>query len=177
MASESDDSSYSSSSSSESQTRPNRWRGHISTWQSLTEQERDLATSLDLLRNQDLGVHLYNSFALKKRAHKLDLQAGKGVPKDDEDEKREWKPAKTWTAWPLPPDRVPRVGERIGPADPNDVHTFKRREAVRPSRELEDIMVGVTLKHAKERFESREGFSIREDVEDQSMNQSSLRKS
>jgi hypothetical protein len=48
--------------------RPNRWTGNPSTWQSLTEQERGLATSLDQIRNQDLSIHLYNAHALKKRA-------------------------------------------------------------------------------------------------------------
>lgn len=64
------------SSSSESQgsnshesesTRPNRWAGPPSTWQTLTAQERGLATSLDALRDKDLGVHLYNAHAWKKR--------------------------------------------------------------------------------------------------------------
>jgi RNA polymerase I specific transcription initiation factor len=49
-------------------TRPNRWTGASATWASLTEQERGLAASLDQIRNGDLSVHLFNAFALKKRA-------------------------------------------------------------------------------------------------------------
>ena len=48
--------------------RPNRWKGPPSTWQSLTEQERGLAASLDQIRNADLSLHLYNAHALKKTA-------------------------------------------------------------------------------------------------------------
>jgi len=171
MASESDDLSSSSSSSSSSahQTRPNRWKGPASTWQSLTEPERGLAASLDLIRNQDLGIHLYNSFALKKRAHKSDLGAGKDVDKEGGDEGGDWKPPKSWTAWPLEPDRVPRSGERVGPEDPDDYYILKSKEVARPSRELEDIMVGLTLKHAKERFENRDSPWVKEEVENQNI--------
>jgi len=52
--------------------RPNRWKGAASTWQSLTEQERGLAASLDQLRNQDLSIHLYNAHALKRRAKEFE---------------------------------------------------------------------------------------------------------
>lgn len=48
------------------ETRPNRWRGPASTWRSLTTDERGTAQSLDLLRNQDLALHLYCAFALRK---------------------------------------------------------------------------------------------------------------
>jgi len=169
MESESDNSSYSSSSSAP-QTRPNRWQGPASTWQSLTEQERGLAVSLNLLRNQDLGIHLYNSFALKKRAQKVDLESGKDADAGVNYEWGEWKPPKSWTAWPLKPGRVPRAGERIGPDDPDEIYTIKIDEPVRPSRELEDIMVGLTLKHAKERFESREVW-VKEEVETQNIDE------
>lgn len=49
-------------------SRLNRWTGAPSTWQGIAAQERELAASLDALRDRDLGVHLYNAHALKKRA-------------------------------------------------------------------------------------------------------------
>ncbi len=52
--------------------RPNRWKGPLSTWHSLTEQERGLAASLDTLRNEDLSVHLFNAHALKRRAREIE---------------------------------------------------------------------------------------------------------
>lgn len=48
--------------------RPNRWTGPKSTWRHLTEHERLLWQSMARLRDQDLGVHLYNAFALKQQA-------------------------------------------------------------------------------------------------------------
>jgi hypothetical protein len=71
------------------------------------------------------------------------------------DEDQTFVPPKSWTAWPLPPNEVPREGEHIGPADPNEKYTFSRKEVQRPSRELEDAMLGLTLKFAKERFLTR----------------------
>lgn len=47
--------------------RPNRWTGPKSTWRAITEEERLLWHSMKQLRDQDLGVHLYNAFALKRR--------------------------------------------------------------------------------------------------------------
>lgn len=49
------------------QNRPNRWTGPKSTWRTLTEEERLLWQSMKRLEDQDLAIHLYNTFALKKR--------------------------------------------------------------------------------------------------------------
>jgi hypothetical protein len=46
--------------------RPNRWQGPQSTWRTLTEDERQLWRSMEQIRDQDLAVHLYNAFALKR---------------------------------------------------------------------------------------------------------------
>jgi hypothetical protein len=47
--------------------RPNRWTGAASTWRNLTKDERMLWQSIERLRNENLGVHLYNAFALKRQ--------------------------------------------------------------------------------------------------------------
>jgi len=54
----------------------------------------------------------------------------------------------------LPPNHVPRDGEKVGEED-DEGFTYKRREKERPSGVLEDILVGLSLKSAKERFEGR----------------------
>jgi hypothetical protein len=51
---------------------------------------------------------------------------------------------------------VPREGEKIGPDDPDDKYTFKREEMEMPSRVLEEVLVAVTLRIAKEKFLGRE---------------------
>jgi hypothetical protein len=68
-------------------------------------------------------------------------------------------PPKVWTAWPLASDKVPRSNEKVGEEDPDEVYTIKRREKEYPSRELEDILTGITLRSAKERLEARETVS------------------
>jgi hypothetical protein len=55
----------------------------------------------------------------------------------------------------LSADDVPRSGEQVGSVDDDDIYTLKRRGVERPSHELEDILTGVTLRFAKERFEAR----------------------
>lgn len=50
------------------ENRPNRWTGAKSTWRELTEEERMLWRAMKQLRDEDLSVHLYNVFALKRQA-------------------------------------------------------------------------------------------------------------
>jgi hypothetical protein len=187
----SEESSYSNNEETE---RPNRWTRPPSTWQALTAQERGLEASLLELRNRDLSLHLYNSFALKRDAHRY-LEAKKVKPnlstsvdnlgrhqdltlEDDHagDETEEltgkgWAPQKVWTAWPLPPDLVPRSDERVGPEDGDEIFTSKRREKERPSRELEDVLVGTALRFAKERWEGRDVADDEEEVEEGASNE------
>jgi hypothetical protein len=47
-------------------TRRNRWRGHPSTWKSWTEADRQTWTALENGRKEDLAVHLYNAFGLRR---------------------------------------------------------------------------------------------------------------
>ena len=70
--SDSESNDQTSDSSDTEQNRSNRYKGPASTWQSLTEQERGLAASLDQLRNEDLSIHLYNAHALRKRAREAE---------------------------------------------------------------------------------------------------------
>jgi hypothetical protein len=186
----SEESSYSNNEETE---RPNRWTGPPSTWQALTAQERGLEASLLELRNRDLSLHLYNSFALKRDARRY-LEAKKVKPKlstsgenfeghrdltledDHAGEEAEeltgkgWAPQKVWTAWPLPPDLVPRSDEHVGPEDGDEMFTSKRREKERPSRELEDVLVGTALRFAKERWEARDMADDEEEVEEVASN-------
>lgn len=50
------------------ENRPNRWTGPKSTWRQVTEEERMLWRTMKQLQDENLGVHLYNAFALKRRA-------------------------------------------------------------------------------------------------------------
>ena len=151
------------SSSEESETiRPNRWQGAPSTWLSITEQERGLAESLDALRHRDLGVHLWSTWGLRVRAREVSqnkLNAGGPESKGEAEENEEpeaFVPPKTWAAWPLPAEDVPREVRDMRDADGFEEFTFRRRGRERPSRELEEVLLGTTLRCAKERFEKRD---------------------
>jgi len=48
------------------ENRPNRWRGKPARWMQYTAEERHLVRALDDAKRRDLGVHLYNAFALKR---------------------------------------------------------------------------------------------------------------
>ena len=81
------------------------------------------------------------------------------------EEGQDFVPQKYWTSWPLRPEDVPRAGEHVGPEDPDEIYTLKKREKERPSRELEEVLMGVTLKFAKERFEARQWEQYGKDKE------------
>lgn len=46
--------------------RSNRWTGPNPSWRTLTAEERLLWRSMQQLHNQDLALHLYDAFALKR---------------------------------------------------------------------------------------------------------------
>lgn len=144
-----------SSFTSSSPVRENRWKGPASTWQRITEEERGLAASLDELRNRDLSVHLYNAFALKQRAKELKAKDAGNNEDADQYDSGGFVPPKNWTAWPIEATKVPRDGEQIGPDDADEMHTLRKKEFVNLSKDLEDVLMGVALKYAKERFWER----------------------
>ncbi|KAH8816410.1 hypothetical protein F5884DRAFT_896192 [Xylogone sp. PMI_703] len=139
------------------ETRPNRFEGQPSTWLTWTEQERGLAASLDQLRSCDLSVHLFNAHALKVQG-----RAGKISEKHldnariEESLSHQFVPPQFWTAWPLKPDEVPREDEKIDLGEDDDEYTLRKTETFRPNQNLEEVLVGLTLKFAKERFLSRQ---------------------
>lgn len=135
-------------------SRSNKYNGPQSTWRSWTASERELANSLGQLKAKDLAVHLYNAHALKKRATKVGMRR-KSPLIDDGDEtsnEQDWMPSRSWTAWPLPPDLVPR--EIDGPhwasrdfCQPG--HYNNRDKAQR--QELQDLLVAQVIKTAKQK--------------------------
>lgn len=150
---------------SESEDERPRFQGKWWTYRNYIQEERDLAASLAQLRAEDLGLHLYNAHALKQRA-RAERAALKKNRADHTGEKP-WMPPRLWTAWPLEPSQVPRPYERFAPLptiDPDDEHTIRPvgYDQQKPSREMEEIMVGIVLKNAKERFNKRKWEDERE---------------
>lgn len=149
--------------------RPNRFYGAPSTWYSWTREDREIADSLSKERAKDLSAHLFNAFSLKSRARHHRVNAVAGRTDSTADGADGFKPPKVWTAWPMPPDEVPRE-HRWLLWDPSDAMTFQGHHDLRPSAELEEMIIATTLRFAKERFDSREstsGSSTSESVADE----------
>lgn len=142
--------------------RPNRYSGPASTWRQWTANERQLAASLDQLRAGDLSVHLYNAHALKRRfrsAHQSTpvAQWQRKENWTDPANREEWIPPKSWTAWPLEPDLVPRPEERFAPPLEEDgEYVIKQDRDWKPSGDMEDLLMGIMLRTAKRQWEARD---------------------
>ncbi|PWY86083.1 hypothetical protein BO70DRAFT_378750 [Aspergillus heteromorphus CBS 117.55] len=135
--------------------RPNRFPGAESTWRTLTARDRQNARALDDIRARDLAAHLYNAYALRIRAIEMAKRATKMKSKTSS-ETDGFLPPRRWTAWPLPSDEVPRPGEERLRGRRDDLWAFKMQPDPRPSAELEESVMAVMLKTAKERFMARD---------------------
>ncbi|KAE8355611.1 RNA polymerase I-specific transcription initiation factor-domain-containing protein [Aspergillus coremiiformis] len=132
--------------------RPNRFRGTESQWRKLTAEDRQNAEALEDIRARDLAAHLYNAYALRVRARDLARRATEaGEPVD---ETMSFAPPKRWAAWPMSAAEVPRGNEHIRRGE-DKVWTLKMQPDPRPSAELEESLMAVMLKDAKETFQAR----------------------
>ena len=145
--------------------RENRFNGPASTWRDYTADERALAASLDQERAGDLSIHLYNAHALKSRLYDRGA-ANASKPwhskyywiKPDKDGAMPWYPDTKWTAWPLPADDVPRKSEGFGKdalKDQTTDGTIRMPISWRPGADLDDEVMALMLRKAKERFVMR----------------------
>ncbi|KAM0799419.1 RNA polymerase I-specific transcription initiation factor-domain-containing protein, partial [Usnea florida] len=138
-------------------SRPNKFLGPPSTWRNWTAPERDLAASVEQLQAKDLSIHLYNSFKLRHRYRLRSPDRQVQSPQDSKsNEGSQWVPPKVWTAWPLPPDIVPREhDERRWENDdtPSERHHARLE---RPGQHLQEMLVAQVLRKAKEQFGEQE---------------------
>lgn len=128
--------------------RPNRFRGPESSWRKLTTEERQNALALETIRARDLAAHLYNAYALRVRA------CERGTDKQEFDYDAFVAP-KRWTAWPMRSEQVPRPDERLR-REEDDAWSLRMPPDSRPSADLEDCVMAMSMKVAKERFRARE---------------------
>jgi len=150
--------------------RENRFNGPASTWRDYTANERALVASLDQERASDLSVHLYNAHALKSRLYDRDA-VDTSKPwhskhhwiKPDEDGSTPWYPDVQWTAWPLHADDVPRNSEGFGKdalKDDTADGTIKMPVSWRAGADLDDEILALMLRKAKERFNLRSKMQV-----------------
>ncbi|GAB7330804.1 hypothetical protein MBLNU13_g02347t2 [Cladosporium sp. NU13] len=150
---------------SSEEERENRFNGPASTWRDYTADERALVASLDQERANDLSIHLYNAHALKSRLYDHSAaDASKSWHskhhwiKADEDGSTPWYPDVQWTAWPLHTDDVPRKSEGFGKdalSDDTTDGTLKMPVSWRAGADLDDEILALILRKAKERFRLR----------------------
>ncbi|KAA8649023.1 hypothetical protein EYZ11_000799 [Aspergillus tanneri] len=132
--------------------RPNRFRGLESTWRKLTAGDRQIADALENLRARDLAAHLFNAYALRVRAGEIARRAAGN--EEQLDPLEAFAPPKWWTAWPLPANEVLRGSEHFRRRE-GENRTRKMPHDPPPSADLEESIIAVMLKSAKERYESR----------------------
>ena len=137
--------------------RPNKFLGPPSTWRNWTAPERDSAASVEQLQAKDLSIHLYNSFKLRHRYRLRSPDRQVQSPQDSEsNEGSQWVPPKVWTAWPLPPDIVPKEhDERRWEDDgiPSELHHARLE---RPGQQLQEMLIAQILRKAKEQFREQQ---------------------
>lgn len=151
--------------------RPNKFSGPASTWRSWIISDRQLATSLDQLNARDVSAHLYNAYALKRRAigpitpRKRSLtndELETDISGEEQEGAQRWVPPKSWTTWPMAPSIVPREGEDQD-WDSRYVHQARHRSRgilVTQRQVLEDVLTGEVQKQAKQRFCSRNARDV-----------------
>ncbi|KAJ6442886.1 RNA polymerase I specific transcription initiation factor [Purpureocillium lavendulum] len=146
--------------------RPNRWTGPKSSWRSLTAEERQLWRSMRQLEHQDLAVHLYDTFALKRQGRDP-ATAGLLTIQTDDGNEAVWAPPKQWTAWPLREKHIPREHLVRRQDDEDERFTIRRGEAGElPSTGLQDELGATVLRLAKERFRKRKRWQpVRASIE------------
>lgn len=140
--------------------RPNRFRGFESTWRKLTAEERQNAQALETIRARDLAAHLYNAYSLRVRAGERGMKNAKGNEHLNGSGAFAFVPPRRWTAWPMSSDEVPRLDERLR-REEDDAWSLRMPPDPRPSADLEETVIAMMMKTAKERFGIRDWESKR----------------
>lgn len=145
--------------------RENKYHGPATTWRYWTRYERQESSAIETSRARDLAAHLFNAYALKKRADGMRIREGEDEPDDLRAKAAaasdsSFKAPSRWVAWPIPPSEVPRTDTEIY----KDKWTMRMELDSRPSDELEGCLLAEMMKGAKERFEERQWKTSRAKV-------------
>ncbi|MCJ1306484.1 hypothetical protein MMC25_000127 [Agyrium rufum] len=150
--------------SSEGEER-RRYKGKASTYRQWIAPERDLKRSLDRLDAQDLSLHLYKAHVLGAKAR----EAAEAAKNDEIPEELTLQPPPSWTAWPMEPEDVPR-GQFQSLAAGNNVAKEgwrSLRASQGPGEEIEEDLIALMLRQARERLDVRPSEANEDNVLDQ----------
>jgi hypothetical protein len=129
--------------------RPNLFEGAANSWRNYNADDIGAYDAMVTNRSRDLGIHLYNAHALRRRMDDT-LRKDPNVDKDTLPEMR-----KRWTAWPVRAAKVPRVDETFRNYM-NHAGNIHMQADTRPSANLEESISTVMLKNAKDKYRARE---------------------
>ncbi|KAJ5747877.1 uncharacterized protein N7511_009573 [Penicillium nucicola] len=127
--------------------RPNIFTGHSSTWRKYNADDIGAYEAALNIRSRDLAAHLYNAHAIRRRTR---VTSKKSYADDD----FRFSVPRRWTAWPLPAADVPRLDDII--KDKLDSGNLRMESDLRPSADLEESILAVMSKTARERYRARE---------------------
>ncbi|KAI9725967.1 MAG: hypothetical protein M1828_002295 [Chrysothrix sp. TS-e1954] len=150
-----------------------RFNGDAAKYKRLIRHERFLLEGLEAAENDDLAAHLYEAHLIKRENYKeAETQRespGNEVSEQETDQgdqvyrsKQQWRlpdswqPSQFWTAWPLPPEKVPAENERWMKAKDydHDGETMIRRTGPdKPSQELEELIFAEMTSYSRRKFE------------------------
>ncbi|KAL8684527.1 MAG: hypothetical protein Q9224_006294, partial [Gallowayella concinna] len=142
-------------------SRPNKYHGPSATWRDWTAAERQVAGSLDQLRAKDLSAHLYNFYCLKRRVDstkewQLETDPDTDDHRSSSRKRKAWLPVRTWTAWPMDAQLVPRESDEFPCEVDIGGETKMEKKKISSSELLSDLLVAHGCKKAKEKFQARE---------------------
>ncbi|GAM89466.1 hypothetical protein ANO11243_075040 [Dothideomycetidae sp. 11243] len=132
-----------------------RFLGSDSLWRNYVRDETSLATSLTDARGDDLAAHLYNVHSWKQALRSQEAFAAAGslaaktkwIPEDDA-EGKPWYPRHGWTDWPLEPNIVPQMTEKLWKKNADTARAS-------PWEGLQDELTAIALRHIKRQWNSR----------------------
>ena len=132
-----------------------------SKWKNTNASEIDLTDSIHRLIAQDLSIHLYNAVKLKQRGlnQRMIERQGGTSSRNKDSPVITWTPPKSWTAWPMPLDIVPRDCASEKTSSLPSPYLIK---PVKPSQILRELLLAQILRHAKYKLQKREFESFKQ---------------
>ncbi|KAF2641637.1 hypothetical protein P280DRAFT_280838 [Massarina eburnea CBS 473.64] len=154
-------------------SRPNKFTKSLRIWQRYTEADRQIAESLEDIESADLAAHLYNTHNLKKRVRwppnelaRIKNWQGKDswLRKGDNllytdpygDIETDLVPHKQWSAWPLPPNEIPKEEDDQQADSEKDTWVISAAGTQDAGEAIREEVLALLLRQARGQWLARE---------------------